>query len=253
MNDVLIILEGKRPDRALVEKIENVFSSTKPSSLSLVTVGCDIYELYTKMIDYDSAFASSGLVDIEDVLKTMKTISPSDILKLNRKYPFKYLFFDFDFQDTVHPTVNKQSALSDMIMYFSDETENGLMLINYPMIESYRDCAFPCDDTFMAIEIEQNRLSDYKKIVAARGNYVLLSKYDVNSFLALLGQSIKKANLLVTNDSSLCDLNSYRKYITQRNVLDAQFARISLTGKIFVLNSSVFFIIEFFGSQYYPI
>lgn len=57
--------------------------------------------------------------------------------------------------------------------YFSDETENGLLFINYPMIESYRD---------------------YNKNI---------SKYTNNEFKLLFLQNVMKANYIVFRQYSI--------------------------------------------------
>ena len=49
-----------------------------------------------------------------------------------------YLFFDYDFQNKNLELSEINSQLTEMLDFFSDETDNGKLYINYPMIESIR-------------------------------------------------------------------------------------------------------------------
>lgn len=48
-----------------------------------------------------------------------------------------FLFFDYDFQNRLG-TQKVNGILDEMLDFFSDETENGKLYINYPMIESLK-------------------------------------------------------------------------------------------------------------------
>ena len=57
-----------------------------------------------------------------------------DILEVNVSEIF--LFFDYDFQESRLTLEENNRHIGEMLEYFNDETENGKLYINYPMVES---------------------------------------------------------------------------------------------------------------------
>ena len=49
-----------------------------------------------------------------------------------------YLFFDYDFQNTQLTLEEINLRVQSMLELFTDETDDGKLYINYPMIESIR-------------------------------------------------------------------------------------------------------------------
>lgn len=47
-----------------------------------------------------------------------------------------FLFFDYDFQESRLTLEENNRHIGEMLEYFNDETENGKLYINYPMVES---------------------------------------------------------------------------------------------------------------------
>ncbi len=175
-----------------------------------------------------------------------------DAKKLEDKYPYIYLFFDLEIQDNHYS--NKKSVLKEMSEYFYDETENGLLLIDYPMIEAYRDYKEPLiDPTFkdLFISVEDVLNKKYKSIVNERGTNKNFSKYTAEEFELLFLQNLLKANYLITKEYVVPSYDYFIKLVTKQFILDAQFNFINRENKIAVLCTCLFVFVYYFGKDYY--
>ena len=126
---VLILFEGKE-DRKRFRYFYEAFSDLLSSNGYETTIlSTSIYELYEPLIasgDYDdlpSYLYYKGLIEIEPGRK------PND------QFALIYLVFDFD------PCYHTYSPdkIRALVSYFSDETRNGLLYVNYPMVEAHYD------------------------------------------------------------------------------------------------------------------
>ena len=63
-------------------------------------------------------------------------ILPKD-KRLDTLFSQVFLFFDYDFQNRIGAQ-KVNNILDEMLDFFDDETENGKLYINYPMIESLK-------------------------------------------------------------------------------------------------------------------
>ena len=128
---VLILFEGKT-DRKCLDSLRclGTFNSLLlQGQYTPVQLNTSIYELYDPLIqsgEYDSLpvyLCHKGL------LKCPENVRPQDMFALI------YLIFDFD---PLYHLYNPEK-IRGLQRYFSDETKNGLLYINYPMVESLFD------------------------------------------------------------------------------------------------------------------
>lgn len=142
---ILFVLEGTKTESRYIKTIKELYFPNNVQSI-ICTYKSNIYSLYDKLKKLDifsennyngkSRFDSD--VDTISVLKdilqnngddTLKNITQEDVSEI-------YLFFDYDFQQSNDTLENNNQKLLQMLEYFSDETKNGKLYINYPMIES---------------------------------------------------------------------------------------------------------------------
>ena len=76
-----------------------------------------------------------------------------------------YLFFDYDLHDdATHMTIDeKNSVLRDMLAFFDDETGNGKLYVNYPMVESIRYTKEIPDPDYWRYVVRVSDCSQFKK------------------------------------------------------------------------------------------
>lgn len=122
----LFIFEGDADEPKLFDNLEIKFPL---NGISIKTVfGGNIYHLFKNLND-------DNYLDILTLIKqrnpknenNLKDIDPEDISAI-------YLFFDYD----AHTKNASDIEVEDLLKFFNDETNHGLLYISYPMIEAFR-------------------------------------------------------------------------------------------------------------------
>jgi len=123
----LFVFEGVRAESKYVDMLEQNFLGKK------ISVKCvydaEIYQLYKVLKEEESDF------DLVELLRE-RSIENAELLRnYNRNsFAYIYLFFDYD----AHSTLASDGKIMEMLNFFDNETENGLLYISYPMLEAIR-------------------------------------------------------------------------------------------------------------------
>ena len=247
----LFIFEGAKKEGKLVEKLEQNFLGSRH------TIKCvfdaEIYQLYRAIKD-EGDFP----IDIVALLKE-RTDENARILKdYNRdSFAFVYLFFDYD----AHSSLADDDKIKEMLLFFNDETEKGMLYISYPMVEAirhYRD-----KDSFRNLNVKCKRSNcpyisecadrdacmkepHYKRLVAneCRPQLSNVNSYTEDIWKELIDAHLCKANYLVNDIFALPD-----SLITQTNVFSKQLEKhiCHKCPEVTVLSAFPLFILDYFG------
>ena len=255
---VLFIVEGKRPDKALIETIIEKYKMN--SSCELFIVGANIYQLYSKMK------SENFECDVKAALKEMKT-SEDDKEKLSREYTYTYLVFDCDAQDIYKKSErdskernietiisDNMKILSEMADYFTNETDPtiGKLYINYPMIESFRDCDDYFDPEYenKTVMIDQIGENQYKN---ATGR-TKIGSLDVRRFTQEQIESLTKMNIWKLN-KIICDqwgpisYPQYKHVSNQCLIIENEIMKYLPERKIAIINTLLFWPVDYYGNK----
>ena len=124
---ILILFEGKN-DKTYFESLKQLFFPEKLDTF-VCTYNSNIYSLYTKLREHDVSVLKDILLEKGD--ETLKDIREDEVSEI-------YMFFDYDFQENARTLEENNRRLAEMLDFFADETANGKLYINYPMVESLR-------------------------------------------------------------------------------------------------------------------
>ena len=264
-NKILLLVEGYKTEPYLMEMYANALK--EDFELNVVSFGTNIYVLYQSIKALNSQFGSDSTSTLEmlksilkeresklDEIKNLDELTKirSDLKILEDKFPYIYLLFDLEMQDNHFNDEEKKSILLEMKEYFNDETENGLLLINYPMIESFRDYQRPApSDEYFNRYIEKHESKKYKEIVDRRGNNLNLGKYSKTDFENITLQNILKVNYLLENIKDSPSYHDFLNYIQNDSIINKQFEFMEQENKIYILCCGLFVYISFFGRDYY--
>lgn len=199
--------------------------------------------------------------DIKDILRELNTNDEySEILSY--KFAYTYLIFDCDAHNTERGTPKKASIddivkdnfvkLSEMAEYFTDETDPtiGKLYINYPMMESYKDCSDFFDNNYKTKTVSIDHLKNYKSIVGQQKfASKRVDKYQKEDFKQLIKMNVFKLNEISTHNWSPMKYKDYCKIGTSINVLNKEKTLIEKNRVISVLNTSLFLLIDYYGNQ----
>ncbi|MFA5422017.1 MAG: hypothetical protein WC344_04505 [Bacilli bacterium] len=125
---VLFVAEGKTDIKIIIGLYQKVLGLLD-EEITTFRYKTNIYVLYDDIIENPDATFLSLLWEKD------KSQFPDDIIKPDDTFSSVYLIFDFEPQDPLFSLMKCQF----LINYFADETRNGKLYYNYPMLESIYD------------------------------------------------------------------------------------------------------------------
>jgi hypothetical protein len=210
----LFVFEGEKTERQYLHKIIDLFNLDIFKDKIEIAYCASIYNLYKEVKKYDDS------VDIFKLFTSFKNLSKFELKNIDSDtIASTYLFFDYDKVD--------EAKIGKMLKFFDNETEQGKLYINYPMLESLRDT----DNNILNFQ----DFETYKEIVNKSG----IEIQNINS--KIIKNHIQKTNILVNNNNSFPT-----KYIHQDEILSSQIKYIN-KEQIFVLSSFSLWVMDYFG------
>lgn len=264
---ILFVFEGK-DDKTYFESIKRLFFPAK-SDTFVCTYNSNIYSLYTKLKSHD-ALNEMLEVDTVSVLKEILLEKGDETLKDIREDEVSeiYLFFDYDFQEDSRTLEENNNRLFELLDYFTDETNNGKLYINYPMVESLRYTKELPDNDYWTYTVTRQKCQEdsfkhqvhefsfYKSnleylvltIKPADDDAKILQKADTakTNWLHLVTMNTSKANYICNDKNELPEeVNS------QKEIYDNQLAKYVDTEecKVAILNAFPIFLFDYFGKK----
>lgn len=254
----LFVFEGIRTELRYVDKLEKNFLGDR------IAIKCvydaEIYQLYEEMKTDDFA------VDIVSVLKK-RSQKNADILKeYNRdSFAYTYLFFDYD----GHSTMADDEKIAEMLSFFNNETENGMLYISYPMVEaikhyndmdSFRDLVVKCKrgkdfEKMKCIykndceSLEECLQEPHYKTISAHSNRPQLNNinsYDYDVWQELIKANVYKMNYLVNGSYTMP-----KKIESQSAIFESQYAKYinHKCPKVAVLSAFPIYVLDYYGAE----
>lgn len=244
MAKALLIVEGAKLEPRFFTQMSKVCQM----NVEIVSLRANVYLLYRKLkeygFDYDVRIALKELIPEKD--ENAHRI-------LSEHYAYTYLIFDCDAHDvglskagSSNQDITKivelnYAHLGEMIGYFTDETdpERGRLFVNYPMMESYRDCDSLTEEGFLNRKIGFDELTKYKELVGRRKLANLrIETMERSDFEALAHLHQRKAlRLLGKGEEDLTEDSVIQ--ISQQGILEKQNELVA-ERNMAVLNTSLF-------------
>lgn len=240
----LFIFEGSKTEEKLIRKLEQNFMGNGHSIKCVFDA--EVYQLY-RCIKAEEPFQ----LDIVSMLKERRAEN-AEILKgyTRDSFAYIYLFFDYD----AHSTMADDLKIDEMLKYFDNESENGMMYISYPMVEairhyrdleSFKDLAVKCKRANCpyiancATKDECMKEPHYKAFVSkdSRPQLTNTNGYTTDVWKELINAHLFKMNYVVNDSfefpSSLCSQRTIfnkqkEKYIDKKCPMVAVLSAIPL-------------------------
>ena len=247
---ILFVVEGERTERLLVNRLSEVFEV----SSEIFAVRGNIYKLYQAV--KDDPF--SGIVE---VLSEM-TDCESDKAILANVFTDVFLVFDCDAQHTMNPdeahsmtareiAVRNMGIVREMAERFDESTdpERGKLLVNYPMVESFRDCDDFFDMSYADAAVAVDSLRSYKNHVATRRLVRFhIKDYSPTNLSDLIRMNVFKLNKIVRGSFGACPYGEFLSINDQREIAKKESDLVRQDSVVSVLNTLLFFPLEYFGN-----
>lgn len=255
MPKALLIVEGA----SLEPRFFTHLSKICGMDVEILSLRANVYLLYRKLKEYGFDY------DVKTALKELLRSDADANAVLSHSFAYTYLVFDCDAHDSGIPrrgtpprplpdVVNENySRLSEMQEYFTDETDpdRGLLYVNYPMMESYRDADSFSDPSFLNRTVSFADLRRYKELVGRRRlANSRIDRLDVAQLHGLMEMHLSKLERILERAQnadeakmpSLVSPPSER----QRSLLRAQ-RELSAASQMFVVNTSLLLPADYFG------
>ncbi len=253
---ILFVFEGRRREPDIFKTLEFLYF---PKGQTIVcSFGNNIYELYRQMQGLD------GAGDLVSILREQnKSFSESPFSSESRSSDYSeiYLFFDYDFQNRNLTLEEMNQQISEMLDLFSDETGNGKLYINYPMIEAIRYTKELPDTHYYEYTVSRTDCHDigFKDLAQRFSAYGSLDFIVLNfhstprqnkidqikrNWTMLEEQNTVKANYLCNNQLSIpLDKES----ISQKRIFEAQISKhLSTKAEVSILSAFPLFNFDYF-------
>ncbi len=240
MANILFLLEGASREKKYFNVMNRIFSDRIKSKINFFYYGTNIHVLYDEL-KKDSSLDIIELV--KEKAKKDKDDKNYKILNEN-KFGEIYLIFDLDPQDD-NFTCNR---IQEMLDLFNNETENGKLYVNYPMVESFKHFKSIPDIDYNDYKVKIDDCTKYKRNVAKISCINHFKEIDKKIFFNIVKQNVSKINLLV-NDSKTYDYNTYINTLNQNNIFRIQRKEIELDNSIYVINSMCLWPLDYFNES----
>lgn len=253
---ILFVFEGRRREPDIFKTLEYLFF---PKGQAIIcSFGNNIYELYRQMRELD------GAGDLVSILREQNKNNPNSPFSSSMKssdYSEIYLFFDYDFQNRNLTLEEMNRQLFEMLELFCDETENGKLYINYPMLEAIRYTKELPDIHYFEYTVSRtdchNRgFKDLAQQFSAYGNLDFIvfdfrnaprqNKIEQvkQNWAMLKEQNVVKANYLCNNQRTI---PQNKESISQRRIFNAQISKHVLPKtEVSILSAFPLFCFDYF-------
>ena len=247
---ILFVFEGKEREPQLYRAIESLLFPKETDAI-VCSFKNNIYELYRQIVQLGEG------ADIVYVLREQlygREDNPLKDITASSAFAEIYLFFDYDLHHRL-PLDEINRRLREMLVMFDDETTNGKLYINYPMIESIRHTKELPDANYYLYTIPKEQCGDFKRIAHDFSHYGSLDFLTDTRERRVAAtrqnwQHLKDMNVCKAN-YICCDANTYptnKSDIAQQNIFEAQVQKYVNTDEcsVAILNAFPIFLYEYF-------
>lgn len=253
---ILFVFEGEKREPELFRSIETLFFRNKQNIVC--SFGNNIYELYRELSDYDGA---GDLVSILREKYKGHVDSPFSEVVSSSDFSEIYLIFDFDFQNRNITLADMNQQVLEMLEIFDDETGNGKLYINYPMVEAIRYTKTLPDPEYNSYTVSREKCqnSSFKALADEFSDYNSLDFITLNprrpatnkeiesrrlNWEILETQNVSKANLICNGTPTIPE---DKQSISQHAIFRSQLASfIEPSETVSILSAFPLFLFDYF-------
>ena len=201
MSKILMLTEGKDPDKKLIEHIINKFQIK--GEVIWAKIGT-IYAFYKDIKEkYDENMDVIRYIKYKYSDKISKEFKASEI-------SYVYLFFDYDLHsklneeyENIEKIYERINEISEINSFFENETENGKLYLSFPMIEAYHK-PIGCNYIYKEDSFEEKLVNfkEFKKkikseignrgIESIKAQYKEIIKFYIHNSEKILGMKFKE-------------------------------------------------------------
>jgi len=239
---ILLIVEGPNDEETIIKKLWDRFD--KNVDYHIVTYETNIHVLLKQLF-------KDGKMDEElDILRFLRSSNVPENKRIEKGVHFTdiYLIFDFD----PHDPESDFELIGEALKFFNDSSDKGKLFINYPMMQSYRHIKCSDDNEFKHRTVPFDIGRKYKSLVDKEAWNPLkqINKLDRGMFKWIIQMHLIKLNYIINGSDAAPTYHEYMK-MTGDLLFRYQLSLMEKNGTIFVLNTSLFLIVDYSPSLFF--
>lgn len=243
---IVIISEGEETERKIINNLNRVFPDFN-NKIIFLSYKTNIYQLFEE-VNKDEYIDLIGLLKEKEIKAKIigENVIGNTFLDINTDEVSQiYLFFDYD----AHDNFSSNEKIVEMLKLFCEETDKGKLYISYPMAEALRHLKrHKIEIEDYIVEIEKG--SSYKKTSSENSDFEHFGQYNFDDWLFISKENLDRCNFLF--ETEIINYDIYNNVINQQSIFDKQLKKyISTEKKVLVLSSFPFFLIEYFGNNFF--
>lgn len=234
------IVEGEVREPQIIDNISKVFFTHKNYKIITLPAGQNIYMLWKKLKedDFDT--------DIIEVLREEHIELEKQLEGLNRdNFSEVYLFFDYDGHQNNLGNDIDENVIEQMLISFNNETENGKLYINYPMVEALRDFRTGICGSKENCFVLSEELGKYTFLSIRNVDFPQFKMYDFQVWQAVIEVFSMRLSCLM-NQSAVITYNQYVEIVTPLEIFKLEEKEI-LKNRVFIISAFPEFLLDYFG------
>lgn len=236
------IVEGEEREPQIIHNLCKIHFKNCNFKIITLPAGQNIYMLWQKLQedDFNTDIIEILREDSQELEDTLAGLTRDDFSEI-------FLFFDYDgHQDNLPVDINLEDAISNMLLNFDNETENGKLYISYPMVEALRDFSPGICGNIQDCYCTLVQFENYKSISVKERQYIDFRKYTFEVWRELLNVFVMRISCLFNKDGRI-SYDIYRNIATPLSVYHCQQNYI-MKGSVFILSAFPEFLLD-----YYPV
>ena len=245
---IAIISEGEKTEKQIINNLQRNFP-TFSNKIIFLSYKANIYNLFRE-IEEDEDIDIISLLKEKQIkaIEIRKDVENIDVSNINSDDISQiYLFFDYD----GHTENASDEEIVKMLNKFDNETENGKLYISYPMVEALKHLKKDKLDINNYLVEAKTRIN-YKNFVSQNTDYENLVNLTKGNWLFIISENLKRCLFLL----EIININYeiYSNMINQESIFNKQLDKyISQEEKVLVLSAFPFFLIEYFGEEFFSL
>lgn len=245
---IAVISEGEKTEKQIINNLENNFT-TFSNKIIFLSYKANIYNLFRE-IEEDEDIDIISLLKEKQIKanKIRNDVENIDVSNINSDDVSQiYLFFDYD----GHTENASDEEIVKMLNKFDNETENGKLYISYPMVEALKHLKKDKLDINNYLVEAKTRIN-YKNFVSQNTDYENLVNLTKRNWFFIISENLKRCLFLL--EIKNINYEIYSNMINQESIFNKQLNKyISKEEKVLVLSAFPFFLIEYFGEEFFSL
>lgn len=237
-NEILFIVEGAVDEPEIIKLINDKLNIGENLNINIYSYQTSIYELYEDLV----------IDEYLDIVLHLRSKEEDKRQKemLSKNFQAIYLIFDFEPQYQKFD-VNRIIELNN---FFNNSLEPGMLLINYPMLESYKHIGKMPDQDFLTKTITKKEVSKYKEIVGAESFYTNHSLYHRSLMMEQIIHHLIKLNYLINNVKTMPKYADIEGLINNEGFIRSQYEAYE-NNALYVVSTVYYYLIELKPKSFY--